>query len=126
MPRSCVPCVRSLLLSSEVIVMRPLSIVICAVYAMLLLCFDVDDLQAADPAKIRVGYINNTQSAVLVEMKALAKEENLDIDLTLCMLVCSNNVSGRRLSPSTALTWAWLPRTVRPPRSRKAIATSLP
>jgi sulfonate transport system substrate-binding protein len=61
--------------------MRPLSLVICAVYAMLLLCFDVDDLKAADPAKIRVGYINNTQSAVLVEMKALEKDENLDIDL---------------------------------------------
>ena len=56
--------------------MRTLSFVICAAYAMLLLCFDVGDLQAADPAKVRVGYINNTQSAVLVEMKALAKEKS--------------------------------------------------
>jgi sulfonate transport system substrate-binding protein len=61
--------------------MRLLPPVSCAVFAMLFLCVEVGDLQAAEPAKVRVGYINNTQSAVLVEMKALAKEENLDIDL---------------------------------------------
>lgn len=36
---------------------------------------------AADPVKVRVAYINNIQSAVLLHMKALAKEENLEIDL---------------------------------------------
>lgn len=36
---------------------------------------------AADPVKVRVGYINNIQSAALLEAKNLGKEENLDIDL---------------------------------------------
>jgi len=62
--------------------MRLLSLAACAVAATLFTCIDAYGPVAAEPpAKIRVGYINNTQSAVLVNMKAFAKEGNLDIDL---------------------------------------------
>jgi sulfonate transport system substrate-binding protein len=50
------------------------------VFAMLLLGFSAE-LSAADPVKVRVAYINNIQSAVLVHLKSLAKEENLEVDL---------------------------------------------
>ena len=40
-----------------------------------------DSLLAADVAKVRVGYINNVQSAALVQLKTLSKDENLDIEL---------------------------------------------
>src|SRR5215210_4014660 len=50
-----------------------LSLFACGIFAV--------NVQAADPARVRVGYINNVQSAVLVHIKALAKEENLDIEL---------------------------------------------
>jgi sulfonate transport system substrate-binding protein len=39
------------------------------------------ELWAAGPVKVRVAYINNIQSAVLVHLKSLAKEENLEVDL---------------------------------------------
>lgn len=39
------------------------------------------ELYAAEPAKVRVAYINNIQSAVLLHMKTLARDANLDIDL---------------------------------------------
>ena len=38
-------------------------------------------LLAADPTKVRVGYINNVQSAALVQLKVLSKESNLEIEL---------------------------------------------
>jgi sulfonate transport system substrate-binding protein len=38
-------------------------------------------VRAADPAKVRVGYINNVQSAVLAHLKTIQKDENLDIEL---------------------------------------------
>lgn len=38
-------------------------------------------VQAADASKVRVGYINNVQSAVLVHLRSLQNEEKLDIDL---------------------------------------------
>lgn len=53
---------------------RLLSFAICAILA-------IGSVQAADPAKVRVGYINNVQSAVLVHLKSIAKDENLDIEL---------------------------------------------
>jgi len=40
-----------------------------------------DGLQAAQGAKVRVGYINNVQSAALVHLKSLSQEEDLDIEL---------------------------------------------
>ena len=36
---------------------------------------------AAGPTKVRVAYINNIQSAVLVQLKNIEKEGNLDVDL---------------------------------------------
>ena len=39
----------------------------------------VGGARAAD--KVRVGYINNVQSAVLVHLKSIEKEESLDVDL---------------------------------------------
>ncbi len=38
-------------------------------------------LLAADVTKVRVGYINNVQSAALVQLNALSKESNLQIEL---------------------------------------------
>lgn len=35
----------------------------------------------AQPAKVRVGYINNVQSAVLVQLRSIQKDENLEIEL---------------------------------------------
>lgn len=61
--------------------MRLLSQAACTVVATLFVCVQAHDAVAAEPAKIRVGYINNTQSAVLVNMRVFAKEGNLDIDL---------------------------------------------
>jgi sulfonate transport system substrate-binding protein len=61
--------------------MRLTSPAICAAFAMLSLWVEVADSRAAEPAKVRVGYINNTQSAVMLQMKAIQKDENLDIDL---------------------------------------------
>lgn len=51
---------------------RLLCFAVCAVFALGSAC-------AAD--RVRVGYINNVQSAVLVHLKSLQKEENLDIEL---------------------------------------------
>jgi sulfonate transport system substrate-binding protein len=48
---------------------------------MLSFSLGVGSLWAAEPAKVRVAYVNNIQSAALVQIKALAKEQNLDIDL---------------------------------------------
>jgi sulfonate transport system substrate-binding protein len=61
--------------------MRRTSPAICAAFAVLSLCVNVADSQAAEPTKVRVGYINNTQSAVMLQMKAIQKDENIDIDL---------------------------------------------
>ena len=61
--------------------MRPVSTVICTIFAVLSVCCDVSSSQAAEPAKVRVGYINNTQSAVMLQVKAIQKDENLDINL---------------------------------------------
>ncbi len=58
--------------------MRPVFSIICIVFATLSVCCAS---QAAEPAKVRVGYINNTQSAVMLQTKAIQKDENLDIDL---------------------------------------------
>ena len=41
----------------------------------------IGSVQAAEPAKVRVGYINNVQSAVLAHLKTIQKDENLDIEL---------------------------------------------
>ena len=57
---------------------RRLSLV---VFAMLVLGVEAGELRAAEPVKVRVAYINNIQSAVLVQLKTLSKEENLDIEL---------------------------------------------
>lgn len=35
----------------------------------------------ADPVKVRVAYVNNIQSAALLQIKTLAKEQNLDVEL---------------------------------------------
>ena len=51
------------------------------IFAVLPLVMITGEALAADPVKVRVGYINNIQSAVLLQMKTLAKEENLEIDL---------------------------------------------
>jgi sulfonate transport system substrate-binding protein len=51
------------------------------IFAMLSLGMVAGELWAADPVKVRVAYINNIQSAVLLHMKTLAKEANLEIDL---------------------------------------------
>ncbi|TAK82036.1 MAG: ABC transporter substrate-binding protein [Betaproteobacteria bacterium] len=51
---------------------RLLSFAICAMFA-------IGSAQAAD--KVRVGYINNVQSAVLAHLKSIQKDENLDIEL---------------------------------------------
>jgi sulfonate transport system substrate-binding protein len=61
--------------------MRHTSPAICAAFAVLSLCVNVADSKAAEPTKVRVGYINNTQSAVMLQMKAIQKDENIDIDL---------------------------------------------
>jgi sulfonate transport system substrate-binding protein len=61
--------------------MRHLSPVIWIVIATLSVCCGVKASQAAEPAKVRVGYINNTQSAVMLQTKTIQKDENLDIDL---------------------------------------------
>jgi len=53
---------------------RVLSFVVLAVLAM-------GGVQAAGPAKVRVGYINNVQSAVLAHLESIAKDESLDIEL---------------------------------------------
>ena len=62
-------------------IIRPVSTVICTIFAVLSVCCDVSSSQAAEPAKVRVGYINNTQSAVMLQVKAIQKDENLDINL---------------------------------------------
>lgn len=51
------------------------------VFATLVLGAGAGSLWAADPVKVRVAYINNIQSAALLHIKSLAKEENLDIEL---------------------------------------------
>jgi sulfonate transport system substrate-binding protein len=53
----------------------------CIAVAIVWLDFGGGGLLAADVAKVRVGYINNVQSAVLVHLQTLAKEENLEIEL---------------------------------------------
>jgi sulfonate transport system substrate-binding protein len=53
---------------------RVLSVAVVAILAIV-------NVQAAEPAKVRVGYINNVQSAVLAHLKSIAKDENLDIEL---------------------------------------------
>lgn len=61
--------------------MKPVTLRSFVIFAMLSFGLGANDLRAADPAKVRVAYINNIQSAVLVHIKALAKDENLDIEL---------------------------------------------
>ena len=51
------------------------------IFAMFSLGMVAGEVQAADPVKVRVAYINNIQSAVLLHMKTQAKGENLEIDL---------------------------------------------
>lgn len=53
----------------------------CLALAAAWTSLDGDGLQAAQGAKVRVGYINNVQSAALVQLKSLSQEENLDIEL---------------------------------------------
>jgi sulfonate transport system substrate-binding protein len=53
----------------------------CIVLLIALLNLGGHDLLAADVTKVRVGYINNVQSAALVQLNALSKESNLEIDL---------------------------------------------
>src|SRR5581483_2900868 len=45
------------------------------------LAFSITGAHAAEPTKVRVGFINNVQSAVLVHIKSIANEENLDVEL---------------------------------------------
>jgi len=61
--------------------MKPVTLRSFVIFAMLLLGLGAGNLWAADPVKVRVAYLNNIQSAVMVHAKALAKEENLDIEL---------------------------------------------
>lgn len=61
--------------------MKPVSLRSFVICALLSLGLGAGNLWAADPVKVRVAYINNIQSAVLVHIKALAKEENLDVEL---------------------------------------------
>ena len=53
----------------------------CLALAAAWTSLDGDGLQAAQGAKVRVGYINNVQSAALVHLKSLSQEENLDVEL---------------------------------------------
>jgi sulfonate transport system substrate-binding protein len=55
--------------------MKPIHILLVS------LCLAYGAAYAAGPTKMRVAYINNIQSAVLVHAKTIAKEENLEIDL---------------------------------------------
>jgi len=48
---------------------------------LLSLSLGVGNLRAAEPTKVRVAYVNNIQSAALVQLKQLGKEQNLDIEL---------------------------------------------
>lgn len=51
-----------------------------AIVATSLLCLP-SAAQAADPAKVRVAFINNIQSAVLLRLQSLGKEQNLAVEL---------------------------------------------
>jgi sulfonate transport system substrate-binding protein len=61
--------------------MKPVTLRSFVIFAMLLLGLGAGNLWAADPVKVRVAYINNIQSAALLHIKSLAKEENLDVEL---------------------------------------------
>lgn len=60
--------------------MKPVNLPL-VLFATLSIGFGAAGVRAADPVKVRVAYINNIQSAVLLQAKSIAKEQNLDIEL---------------------------------------------
>ena len=54
---------------------------VCLAIVAVLTSLGGEGPRAAQGAKVRVGYINNVQSAALVHLKSLSQEENLDVEL---------------------------------------------
>ena len=76
----------------------------------------------AEPAKVRVAYINNIQSAALLQMKTLAKEKDLDIDF----IPFTRYPDVQRALAVNSVDIGPIAPMVYPPQLPKAIATSSP